>query len=116
MTGAARTSVIIKTSKRDEERTRNKQLPHKKGKAKMKQTIHKSAHQEYIDAICEHFGCDLQKAVILALCIGFHNKGYDVKNNPSIRNALLSNGIDGNLWLFDEMFEENPNLFVSVAK
>ena len=73
--------------------------------------IHQSKHQDYIEDIQRSANCDFQEAVIIAICLWYHNKGYDVKKNLTFRNAVIKNGIDGNLWLLDELFEKDPNLF-----
>lgn len=77
----------------------------------MRNSLHPTPHQDYLDAIQKHCNCDLRKAVILAICVAYQNKGCDIKHNSALRDALLKNGIDGNLWLLDELFEKSPNLF-----
>ena len=76
--------------------------------------IHKSEHQDYIVQIQKSFKCDFGTAVKIAICIGYKIKGYDLRNSEKLLATLNANGVDGNLWLFDEMYSTNPNLFPNI--
>ncbi len=71
-------------------------------------------HQEYLDEIQDLLKCDRSVAVGLAVCGWYQNKGYDVRHNEALLSALKKNGLYGNLWLYEELYEKDPSLFPSI--
>ena len=73
-------------------------------------------HQEYLDEIQALLNCDRTVALFLAICGWYQNKGYDVKHDEALLKALKKNGVYGNLWLYEELYEKDPSLFLSLSK
>lgn len=73
-------------------------------------------HQEYLDEIQDFLKCDRTVALFLAICGWYQNKGYDVRHDEALLSALKKNGVYGNLWLYEELYERDPSLFPSIDK